>query len=94
MENKKLTFDDLEFKPHGLMSGVIHAKMTFENGHKISVVGGDMGLHGDGINTFEIWRSCDGGVHGYLTKEEVTKKMIELQELPIGSEYNEHGYKG
>jgi hypothetical protein len=53
-----------------------------------------MGLHGDGIETFEIWRSCDGDVQGYLTKEEVTENMIELQELPVGSEHNEFGFQG
>lgn len=94
MEKKKITFEDLEFKPHGMTPGAVHAKMTFENGHKISVVGGGMGLHGDGIETFEIWRSCDGDVQGYLTKEEVTENMIELQELPVGSEHNEFGFQG
>ena len=94
MEKKKITFEDLEFKPHGNIGGATHAKMTFENGHKISVVGGGMGLYGDGVNTFEIWRSCDEDIKGHLTKEEVTEQMIELQELPVGSEHNEFGYQG
>ena len=95
MRNKKLKFEDLEFKPHGVVPGAVHAKMTFDNGHKISVVGGGrMGLHGDGIDTFEIWRSCDGDVQGYLTKEEITESMIELQGLMSDSEHSEFGYKG
>lgn len=92
MENKKIIFEDLEFKPHGMVSGAIHSIMTFENGHKISVVGGGFGIHGDGLDTFEIWRSCDDGVEGYLTKQEVTDRMIELQELPFGSAHHPHGY--
>ena len=90
---KRFTFEDLVFKPHGMIRRAVHAKMTFENGHKISVVGGcGFGIHGDGVETFEIWRSCDGGAQGYLTKEEVTQKMIELQELPVDSEHNEYGF--
>ena len=94
MENKKLTFEDLQFNPHGVIPGAVHAKMTFDNGHKISVVGGGMGLHGDGINYFEIWRSCDEDVKGYLTKEEVTENMIELQELLVGDNHSDLGYQG
>lgn len=92
MEKKKITFEDLEFKSHGNIEGAVHAKMTFENGHRISIVGGSESLHGDGVNTFEIWRSCDEDIKGYLTKEEVTEQMIELQELPDGSEHNPFGY--
>jgi hypothetical protein len=81
LETKKVkTFDDLEFKPHEL-KGAVHAVMTFPNGHRISVVGGGRGLYGDGVNTFEIWRSCDGDVKGHLTKDDVTDQMLELQSM-------------
>lgn len=86
------TFKDLEFKPHPNGMGGIQAVMEFNNGHKISVVGGREGLYGDGVKTFEIWRSCDSDVKGHLTPEEVTEEMIELQNLPIGSEHNPLGY--
>lgn len=79
-KRKVKTFEDLEFKRHRLCNGV-HAIMEFFNGHRISVVGGDRGLHGDGVNTFEIWRSCDDGVLTYLTKDEVTDQMLELQSM-------------
>jgi hypothetical protein len=88
----KLTFKDLEFKPHSVVPNAVHAVAEFANGHRISVVGGGFGIHGDGVETFEIWRSCDSDVDCYLTKEEVTQKMIELQELPVGSEHNEYGF--
>lgn len=86
------TFKDLEFKPHRSGLGGIQAVMEFNNGHKISVVGGREGLYGDGIKTFEIWRSCDSDVKGHLTPEEVTEEMIELQNLPVGSEHDPLGY--
>lgn len=85
------TFKDLEFNPHRNGLGGIQAIMDFDNGHRISVVGGGMGLYGDGVNTFEIWRSCDGDVKGHLTKEEVTEEMIELQCL-VNVPRNEFGY--
>jgi hypothetical protein len=94
MKNKTLTFEDLEFKSHGNIGGATHAKMIFENGHKISVVGGGMGLYGDGVNTFEIWRSCDEDIKGHLTKEEVTEQMIELQGLLSGHNHSDLGYQG
>jgi hypothetical protein len=86
------TFNDLKFKPHPNGLGGIQAILEFDNGHRISVVGGAIGLYGDGVKTFEIWRSCDGDIKGHLTPEEITKEMIELQNLPIGSEHNEFGF--
>lgn len=84
------TFKDLEFKPHRNGLGK-QAIMGFDNGHRISVVGGGIGLYGDGVNTFEIWRSCDGDVKGYLTPEEITEEMLELQSL-VNTPKNEFGY--
>ena len=84
------TFNDLKFNQHRNGLGGIQAIMDFDNGHRISVVGG-MGLYGDGINTFEIWRSCDGDVKSYLTKEEVSEEMVELQNL-VNTPRNEFGY--
>jgi hypothetical protein len=85
------TFKDLEFNPHRNGLGGKQAIMNFDNGHRISVVGGGIGLYGDGITTFEIWRSCDGDVKGHLTKEEVTEEMLELQNL-VNVPRNEFGY--
>lgn len=85
------TFEDLKFYPHRNGMGGKQAIMNFDNGHRISVVGGGMGLYGDGITTFEIWRSCDGDVKGHLTKEEVTEEMVELQNL-VNVPRNEFGY--
>jgi hypothetical protein len=74
------TFDDLVFKKRLHFVGV-QDTMEFPNGHKISVVGGVKGLRGDGVNTFEIWRSCDFDIKGYLSKDEVSSEMLELQAM-------------
>ena len=74
-------FNDLEFHPHRNGLGGKQAIMQFDNKHRISVVGGRYGIYSDGVNTFEIWRSCDSDVKGYLTPEEVTEEMVELQKL-------------
>ena len=92
MENKVYKFEDLQFKPHKMKLSAVQAIMEFDNGHRISVVGGGQGLYGDGVHTFEIWRSCDDDVKGWLSSEEVTEQMVSLQELPKGSERNEFGY--
>lgn len=74
------TFDDLVFRPRGFFSG-IQSIIEFPNGHRMSIVGGGKGLYGDGVDTFEIWRSCDLDVKGHLTKDEVSSEMLELQAM-------------
>lgn len=86
------TFRDLKFYPHRNGMGGKQAIMQFDNGHRISIVGGSFGLYGDGVNTFEIWRSCDSDVKGHLTPEEVTEEMIELQKLEHNVPRSEFGY--
>ncbi len=86
------TFKDLKFYPHRNGLGGRQAILEFDNGHRISVVGGGYGLYGDGVTTFEIWRSCDGDVKGYLTAEEVTEEMVELQDLSPNEPRNEYGF--
>ena len=91
-ESRYFTFRDLKFYPHRNGLGGIQAIMEFDNGHRISVVGGCFGLYGDGVNTFEIWRSCDSDVRGHLTKDEVTEEMIDLQKLNANIPRNEYGF--
>lgn len=86
------TFRDLDFKPHPSGLGGKQAIIEFDNGHRISVVGGGLGQYGNGDTTFEIWRSCDGDVKGYLTVEEVTEEMVDLQKLDPSTPRNEFGF--
>lgn len=78
------TFNDLQFKPHPNGRGGIQAIMEFENGHRISVVGGNEGLYGDGVETFEIWRSCDPDVKGHGIVTDVTHEYYaSIPEIDI-----------
>ncbi len=83
------TFNDLEFKP---APGVgIQARITFENGYGASIVkgphtyGGRDGLYelavlgSNGRLTYETPVTDD--VEGYLTENEVTKLMEQIQKL-------------
>lgn len=92
MDRNRITFEDLKFKPHPNGLGGVQAIMEFDNGHRISVIGGGRGQYGDGVSTFEIWRSCDDGIKGHLSKEEVTEEMMDLQTLTSDTPRNEFGF--
>jgi hypothetical protein len=84
------TFSDLEFKPHPMGSGII-SRIKFDNGYGASVVtgphtyGGDRGLYelavlgSDGRLTYDTPVTDD--VEGYLTEEDVTKLLTQIQNL-------------
>lgn len=48
--NNTITFDQLEIKDSGLSKRALY---TFDNGNKISIVGG-MGFYGNGIDDWEV----------------------------------------
>jgi len=80
------TFNDLKFTKHGnaylAVGGAKQAILEFDNGHWVSVVGGGSGLYGDGINNFEVGfpvSSDDMDVMGYLSPDQVTDLMIDIQ---------------
>jgi hypothetical protein len=80
------TFEDLEFKEHKGVKGAVHAKIKFENGSWISVIGGGDGqlpLKGNGTTSFEIMSNVTEktilGVEGWLTPSKVTERMRWLQ---------------
>jgi hypothetical protein len=90
MENKDLDwiedinpiihFENLEFNPHQLGGGAVQATGHFPvNGKWYSVVGGGIGLYGDGVTTFEVWGDDMDDVIGYLTINEVNEWLIEMQ---------------
>ena len=84
------TFNDLEFKPHITMDGVM-SRITFENGYGASVVrgeytyGGKDGLYelavldSNGDLTYETPITSD--VEGYLSEDDVTVLMKQIQNL-------------
>jgi hypothetical protein len=84
------TFKDLEFKKHGLGEG-IQSKLSFDNGYGVSVVrtswsyGGKDGLYElavldeNGYLTYNT--SVTNDVIGYLSEEEVSNTMEQVQKL-------------
>jgi len=85
------TFNDLKFKPHPHVEGVI-SRIQFDNGYGASVVktsysyGGNEGLYElavvdtKGDITYSTPVADD--VVGYLTEQEVTDLLKEIQQLP------------
>ena len=77
------TFSDLKFSDHSLIPKSVQSKMTFDNGGSISVVGGGGGeLYGNGVTSFEAGYTDDSGefvVIGYMSPEEVTELMLDIQ---------------
>lgn len=71
---KTLKFpDDFTKLTHRLPGGVQYLyKLNDEDNNMVSIVGGAIGLRGDGITTFEMWDTKnDYDVQGYLTVEEI-----------------------
>jgi hypothetical protein len=84
------TFNDLEFKSRTLMGGII-SRIMFENGYGASVVKGEHTYGGkDGLYELAVLDK-DGklcydtpvtdDVEGYLSEDEVTKLMEQIQKL-------------
>jgi hypothetical protein len=86
-------FEDLEFNPNPSGMGGVQSILKFENGYGVSVIktpysyGGDKGkyemavLDPDGKITYNTPITND--VLGYLSEDEVSEYMIEVQELII-----------
>jgi len=85
------TFNDLEFKPHITMNGIM-SRIEFENGYGASVVKGEYTYGGkDGLYELAVLDSngnltydtpVTSDVEGYLTEDEVTKLLEQIQLLP------------
>jgi hypothetical protein len=82
--NPIIHFENLEFNPHPAFwqaekSGVQATGHFPINGKWYSVVGGGIGLYGDGVTTFEVWGDDMDDPIGYLTIDEVNEWLIEMQ---------------
>jgi hypothetical protein len=81
-ENMK-TFKDLEFNPHPSGNG-IQARANFKNGHGLSVVKGHIFIgNNDLYEMAELFNDelVSGTSIMEVTEEQITEKLIELQEL-------------
>jgi hypothetical protein len=84
------TFSDLEFKTHPMGSGII-SRIKFDNGFGASVVkgphtyGGKEGLYElavtDAEDRLTYTTPVTNDVEGYLTEEDVTKLLEQIQNL-------------
>ena len=89
------TFNDLEFIDHpmGAEYGGIISRISFDNGYGASIVkgpmsyGGDRGLYelavldSNGELTYDTPVTSD--VEGYLSEEDITKLLEQIQKLEI-----------
>jgi hypothetical protein len=84
------TFEDLKFRPHRMVDGV-QSIMMFDNGYGVSVIktphsyGGKSGLYElavlDSNEEITYNTPVTSDVLGYLSEEEVTIYMIDVQKL-------------
>jgi hypothetical protein len=80
-------FEELVFKPHP--RGGVHCILEFDNGHAISILGGvpslidptEFSSLGDGVNTFEVWKSYAERPAGYQTREQVVQHVDEASRV-------------
>jgi len=78
------TFKDLKFEPHSIVPNGVATSLHFPFSDKgeggwFSIVGGGSGLYGDGESTFEVFAEGMDNPLTYLSKEQVTKEMLERQ---------------
>jgi len=78
------TFKDLIFRPHAVFKEAVHARLKFDNGTYISVVGGHPTQYGNGKTSFEIKSTITdrkNEVIGWLSVGQITTRMKYLQGL-------------
>ena len=88
------TFTDLAFRPHGTPGFGTQATMAFDNGFGVSVITGKY-AHSSGGSPYELAVLHNGeltydtpitdDVLGWLTEADVTRAMLDVQELAADS---------
>ena len=82
---------ELNFVPHPNGLGGVQCKIKTDNGYTISIVGGGLGLYGDGKTTFEVaaWYTDSGDwiklsdyddVKSYVDKDDLLFLLFELSQ--------------
>jgi len=72
--------EDFTVSKHPTMPGGKQWILKKDNEVIISIVGGDYGVYGDGVDTFEMWDYREDMPRGYLTKDAIN---IHLENNPI-----------
>lgn len=74
--------DSFSKRAHPNVPGATQWKLLNDDDETIiSIVGGGLGLYGDGVKTFEMYDFREDGPQGYLSTDEINK---HLDENPIG----------
>lgn len=78
---------DFEMMSHPLIPGAVQYKVHDTDGNRLySVVGGGIGLYGDGVTTFEMYSDAIGDVVlSYATAEEINEYLSEGPKEDLGS---------
>jgi len=78
---------DFEKISHPLIPGAVQYMLHDTDGKRLySVVGGAMGLHGDGVRTFEMYSDLVGDVVlSYATADEINEYLLEGPKQDLGS---------
>ena len=73
---------DFEQNAHPLIPGAVQYKLYDTDGNRLySVVGGGMGLYGDGVTTFEMYSDNFGDVVlSYATADEINEYLEKPHE--------------
>jgi hypothetical protein len=74
--------DDFSKSVHSVVPGATQWILKYPNTNKvaISIVGGGLGLYGDGVRTFEMYDFRESEPQGYLTVDEINQ---HLQDNPV-----------
>jgi hypothetical protein len=85
-----MTFDDLQFNDRDGFGK--QATVSFPNGYGASVIGGERGLYGDGVTSFELAvlhhdalcysTPITNDVLGWQTREQITELLQRIEALP------------
>ena len=67
---------DFYVTPHKVVPGAVRWLPKKSVSQFVSIVGGGVGIYGDGVNTFEIM--IDNDVEGFLSKKEINKLLKKV----------------
>ena len=76
-------FEDLVFQPHTVIPSWKQARLSFKDGTKVSVIGGNsnMSFYGNGDTTFGVWFSDEEDPRGQQSRENINKEF-SLRSMP------------
>lgn len=77
MATKLIFPEDFTEKPHPVIDGAKQWLAKKPSGTIVSVVGGGIGLYGNGVTTFEMWDDDQEHPKGWLTIFEINEHLAK-----------------